>query len=263
MFSFLAPNYRPLLRNLVRRDVRQRYKGSILGVAWTLVTPLITVVAYWLVFRVLFGSPIPNFALFLFVGLTVWTFFFTGIQAASVSITQNSSLVTKNSFPREIIPISVILANGVMVLAMLAIAIPLCLILTDGSAWPLVLLPIVALFLFALTMGLGVLLAALNVYFRDVSHILTALSLPWFFLTPIFYSLSTLPDLGGKQAAIVFILHWVNFVSPFMIVSQDILFFGTWPALADLLYCAVASAVFLVVGFWGFRRMSREMAVEL
>ncbi len=221
MSSSVASNYRPLLRNLVRRDVRLRYKGSIFGVAWTLITPLVTVGAYWLVFRFLFGSPIPNYALFLFVGLTVWAFFYTGIQSASVSITQNASLVTKNSFPREIIPISSIAANGVTVVAMLVIAIPLCLIFRQGSLAPLVLLPVIAIFLVAMTVGLGLLLAGLNVYFRDVSHILTALAIPWFFLTPIFYSYSTLPELGGNQDAIVFVLQWVNFVSPYVVATQD------------------------------------------
>lgn len=263
MGSAITPSYRPLLRNLVRREVRQRYKGSILGVAWTLVTPLVTVGAYWLVFRFLFGSPIPNYALFLFVGLTVWAFFYTGIQAASVSITQNASLVTKNSFPREIIPISSIAANGVTVIAMLVIAIPLCLIFRQGSLAPLIMLPVIAVFLIAMTVGLGLLLSGLNVYFRDVSHILTALAIPWFFITPIFYSFSTLPDLGGNQDTIVFVLHWVNFVSPYVIATQDALFFGVWPGLADMVYCGIVGAVFLGVGLLAFRRMAREMAVEL
>ena len=263
MASVAMSNYGPLLRNLVRRDVRQRYKGSLLGVAWTLITPLVTVGAYWIVFRFLFGSPIPNYALFLFVGLTVWGFFYTGIQSASVSITQNASLVTKNSFPREIIPLSAMAANGVTIVAMLVIAIPLCIIFKQGEILPIVMLPVVAICLIAMTVGLGLLLAGLNVYFRDVSHILTALAVPWFFLTPIFYSYSSLPDLGGDQEVIAFALHWVNFISPFMVATQDALFFGTWPSAADMIYCAVAGIVFLAFGFWAFRRMAREMAVEL
>ena len=228
-----------------------------------MITPLVTVVSYWIVFRFLFGSPIPQYALFLFVGLTVWTLFYGGLQSASLSITGNSALVTKNSFPREIIPLAGIAANGVLVLAMLVIAIPLCIAMSQASVLPLVLLPIIALFLLALTTGLGLLLAGLNVYFRDVSHILTALGLPWFFLTPIFYSYKTLPDLGGNQDLILFLLHYVNFASPFVISIQDVIFFGEWPALTDLVYCAVASALALAIGIIAFKRMSKEMAVEL
>lgn len=253
----------PLFRNLVRRDVRQRYKGSVLGVAWTLVTPIVTVAAYWVVFRFLFGSPIPHYALFLFVGLMVWSFFYAGLQAASLSITGNAALVTKNSFPREIIPLSSITANGVTVAAMLAIAAPLCIVVSQESPAPMLALPLIGVCLAALTAGLGLLLAGLNVYFRDTSHILAALGLPWFFLTPIFYSYATLPALGGHQDAIIFVLHYVNFASPFVIATQDALFFGQWPAATDLIYCVAASAIALSAGVIAFRRMAKEMAVEL
>src|SRR5262245_46154160 len=97
-----AARYAPLFRNLVRREVSQRYKGSVLGLAWTLVTPVVMVGAYSLVFRFLFKIDIPNYALFLFIGLTAWQFFLVGAQMACSSLVANANLVKKVSFPREI-----------------------------------------------------------------------------------------------------------------------------------------------------------------
>ena len=252
-----------LYRNLVRREVRQRYKGSALGLAWTLINPLIVVAAYSLVFKFLFGSPIANYALFLFVGLMVWTIFYGGISVAAQSLVANAALVTKVRFPREILPLASMTANGVIAGAMLVIALPLCIWLGPGITWPLVALPAFLVLTLVATAGVGLLLSSLNVYFRDVEHILTAIGVPWFFLTPIFYSYATLPPAAAQHQTLVDVLHWGNPVSPFVIAIQDTLFFGTWPSLADSLYCVIAAAVFIVVGALTFRRLEREMAVEL
>ena len=253
----------PLYRNLVRREVRQRYKGSVLGIGWTLLNPLIMVGAYWIVFKFLFGSPIQNYALFMFVGLMVWTLFYGGIQVASSSLVANASLVTKVRFPRQIVPLASMTANAVIAGAMLVIALPLCLILADGLALPLVLLPVFLMLAAGLTTGLGLLLAGLNVYFRDVEHILTALGIPWFFLTPIFYTYATLPESARNHETLVNVLHYGNPIAPFVVSVQDVLFFGQWPGLVDSVYCVVACGVMLGIGVWAFRRLEREMAVEL
>ncbi len=253
----------PLFRNLVRREVRQRYKGSVLGLAWTLVNPLIVVVAYSVVFKFLFGSPIPNYALFLFVGLMVWTLFYGGLTVATSSLVMNATLVTKVRFPRQIVPLASMTANAVIAGAMLVIALPLCLWLGSGSAVPLVVLPVFLILAMVATVGLGLLLSGLNVYFRDVEHILAAIGVPWFFLTPIFYTYATLPPAAAQHQTVVEILHWGNPISPFVIAIQDTLFFGQWPTLADTLYCLIAACVFIVIGTIAFKRLEREMAVEL
>lgn len=247
----------------MRREVRQRYKGSVLGLAWTLINPLIMVAAYWIVFKFLFGSPIPNYALFMFVGLMVWTLFYGGIQVASSSLVANASLVTKVRFPREIVPLASMTANAVIAGAMLAIALPLCLVLADAAAPPLLLLPLFLALAAALTVGLGLLLAGLNVYFRDVEHILTAIGIPWFFLTPIFYTYATLPESARAHTKLITVLHYGNPIAPFVISVQDVLFFGQWPSVTDAVYCVVAAGLALAIGIVSFKRLEREMAVEL
>lgn len=252
----------PLFRNLARREVRQRYKGSVLGVAWALVTPAIMVGAYSVVFKFLLRLDIPNYALFLFVGLTVWTFFMGGAQVAARSLVGNANLVTKVSFPRQIVPLAAITGNGFTAAAMLAVALPLCVLLSQESALPLVVLPALLALLSAVTVGFGLVVAALNVYFRDVEHILAAIAMPWIFLSPVFYSFDAVPGLRENTWAMD-LLHYGNPIAPFILTIQDVLFWGTWPAPGDVAYAAVAGALVLGLGWWLFRRMEPEMAVEL
>jgi ABC-type polysaccharide/polyol phosphate export permease len=253
----------PLFRNLVRREVRQRYRGSALGLLWTLVTPAIMVGAYSLVFKFLLRIDIPHYALFLFVGLTIWTFFFGGAQMAAASLVNHANLVTKVAFPRQIVPLAAMTGNAFTAGAMLAIALPLCMVLTEGSLVPLVTLPGLVILLAMMTVGFGLLLAAVNVYFRDVEHILTAIGLPWIFVSPIFYTFATVPGLSDDNAWATDLLHYANPIAPFIIAIQDVLFFGEWPAWGDVLYSVVAAVVVLTSGWVVFRRLEREMAVEL
>ena len=255
-------DHRPLFDNLVRREVRQRYKGSVIGLVWTLINPIIMVGVYAVVFRYLLRfDSISPYALFLFVGLTAWTFFSGGVQVATSSLVANSHLVTKVAFPREILPLAAITGNAFTAAAMLAIALPLCILFAPlDSALPLVVLPVLIALLAGLTVGLGLLLGALNVYFRDTEYLYGALSLPWFFLSPIFY---TYDVLSGVQGWVINALHYGNFASPFILAIQDVMFFGRWPDPVDVAYMCVASTIALVAGWQVFRRLERDMALEL
>lgn len=253
----------PLFRHLVRREVRQRYKGSIFGLAWTLINPLLMVGAYSLVFhyvwRVLDLKP---YALFLFVGLTVWTFFMNGAQVMSSSLVANATLVKKVRFPREILPLTAMAGNGVTAGAMFALALPLSILLAPGTPTTLVILPYFIVCLAALTAGFGLALAALNVYLRDIEHILAAIAMPWYFLTPIFYTFDGLP---GVQVPhwILQLLYYGNPITPYVTAFQQAMFFGDWPGVGTWIYCAVVGGVALVGGLVLFRRLDGEFAVEL
>jgi ABC-2 type transport system permease protein len=146
---------------------------------------------------------------------------------------------------------------------MLVIALPLCLLLSSASPAPLVLLPVLVVALTCLTLGLGLLLGALNVYFRDVEHIISALGMPWFFLTPIFYTLDQLPQGLQDRPELVNLLYYGNPVTPYVSSIRDVLFSGTWPGAGDLAYCLGVGVAALVLGMLAFRRLEREMAIEL
>lgn len=263
----VAPAYArftPLYRNLVKREVRARYKGSLFGLAWTLMNPVVVVATYSVVFNFLFKvQDIPYYPLFLFTGLTAWTFFFGGIQMAASSLVSNGNLVKKVRFPREIVPAAAISANAVTASAMLAIALPICLFLSSDSPLPLVMLPVLVVALAALTLGLGLVLAAVNVYFRDVEHILGAIGMPWFFLTPIFYTLDQLPDGLKSRPWLEHLFYYGNPATPYVSSIRDVVFSGTWPSATDVAYCVGVGATALVLGFLAFRRLERDLAIEL
>ncbi len=261
MSTATVRRHAPLFRNLVRREIRQRYKASAFGMLWTLINPAVMVASYWFVFRYVFQTNRQRpYALFLFVGLAVWGTFMGGAQAASASLVYNAGLITKVKFPRQIVPLSAMTGQWFTATAMLALAVPLCLFFGHGSKLTWVVLPPLFVLLLALTIGFGLLLAAVNVYFRDVEHILAALALPWFFLTPVLYSFDTLSS--APQWALS-ILHWCNFISPFIITFRGAMFNGVWPQAADVLYCVVAAAVMFFAGSLVFRRLEADMAVEL
>lgn len=257
-----ARRHSPLFRNLVRREVRQRYKASAFGLLWTLINPAVVVLSYWFVFQFVFRTDANDpYALFLFVGLSVWTVFMSGVQSAASSLVANANLVTKVKFPRQIVPLSAMTGAWVTAAAMFAIAIPLCAIAGKGSKLTWLAVPPLLVLLACLTVGCGLLLAATNVYFRDVEHILAALAIPWFFLTPVLFSFDMLSV--GENTWPLTILHYANFVSPFVLSIRGALFNGLWPTTVDLVYCTVAAFVFLAIGWAVFRRLEREMAVEL
>src|SRR5438034_6904673 len=183
-------HYRELFGNLFRRDVQAKYRGSLLGVAWTLANPVLLMAVYLLVFSVLWKTPFGNeghYGLFLLVGLAAWIFFATSVQAASRSLLDNANLIRKTRFPRQLVPLSVVatqlISFGVMLVVLLAVNFAL---LPRVRATEWLALPI-GLAVVALTCGLALAIASLNVLLRDIEFLVSARLLPLFFLTPAPY----------------------------------------------------------------------------
>lgn len=262
--TVLALRNRELFWSLVRREVRARYKGSVLGLLWSLVTPLVMMGAYTLVFSVLFTVfPIEHYPAFLLTGLAVWVFFAGGLQAGTASVVANAGLLKKVAFPRALVPLSTLSSHLVTFAVMVAALVPVNLVLTPAARTTMVLLPVLLAALVVATAGAALALSALNVYFRDVEHVLGAVLLPWFFLTPIFYSFESLPNQVTSRGWAVDLLRYGNPVTPFVEAIQDVAFFGRWPSVAGLLYVATATVALAAIGVATFRRLEREMAVEL
>ncbi len=255
--------YRYLFEQMVRRELRQKYKGSVLGVLWYVVNPLVLMGAYGVMFGVLLKAvSIDDYPLFLFVGLIVWLFFSQSLLAAATSLLDQASLVGKVRFPRETVPASVVTVQMVTFVALLAAVVPVALVVR-GSLDPalLLLVPAVAC-LFAFVLGLALVVAVLHAYFRDVQPILAAALLPWFFLTPIFFRVGDLPGVQGHEWAQA-LLRWANPVAPFVEAVRSIVYDGAAPAAGVLAYVPVAAAVALVGGWALFRRLQGELAVVL
>jgi lipopolysaccharide transport system permease protein len=256
--------YRELFANLFRRDLQTRYKGSVLGVAWSLVNPLVLMGIYVLVFSLLWKvATFPHYALYLLVGLTVWLFFSSSLTMGSRSLVDSASLIKKVRFPRQLVPLSVVATQLVAFAAMLAVLIVVDAIVipeTRDTVW--LSLPL-ALVVVAFVGGISLAVACANVVFRDVEHLITAVLLPWFFLTPILYRLEDLP--GGVQRYhwVVTILRWVNPLTPPIYALRDPMFYGRLPHAWDVVYLCVGAVLALGVGAWVFSRVDDRIAVEL
>jgi lipopolysaccharide transport system permease protein len=256
--------YRELFGNLFRRDVQAKYRGSLLGLAWTLANPVLLMAVYLLVFSVLWKTPFGNeghYALFLLVGLSAWIFFSQSVQSASRSMLDNANLIRKTRFPRQLVPLSIVathlLSFGVMILALLILNFAL---LPRVRSTELLALPI-AVLIVAFTAGLALVIASLNVLFRDLEFLVAALLLPLFFLTPVLYPLSD-PQIASRQW-VVDLIHWGNPLSPAIEALRDPLFYGELPGLADTIYTVVAAFVALALGAYVFNRVDDQIAVEV
>jgi ABC-type polysaccharide/polyol phosphate export permease len=255
--------YRELFANLFRRDFQARYKGSALGVLWSLLNPLVLLGVYLLVFGVIFPSKTAHYPLYLLAGLACWIFFATSLQAAARSLIDSAELIKKVRFPRQLVAFSMVATQAVTYAVMIAILVVLSLVFIPGARGPVWLaLPLAVLFV-AEVAGLALVAACLNVLFRDVEHVLTAALLPWFFVTPILWSASTLGPRLASHQRLLDVLHWVNPVAPPIFAIRDAMWSGHLPHAADVIYLVVAAAVALAAGAAVFSAVDDRIAVEL
>jgi ABC-type polysaccharide/polyol phosphate export permease len=252
--------YRYLFEQMVRRELRQKYKGSALGVLWYLINPLVLMGAYYLMFGIIFkvGKNQPqDYPLFLLIGLVVWIFFSQSLLSAAPSLLEHGALVRKARFPREAIPASVVTVQLVTFVALLAILGPVTIAIRGDVDVALLLLPLLLACLFAFVLGLALAVSVMHAYFRDVAPILSAALLPWFFMSPIFFQIDSITQ---KQTA-RFVLEWLNPVAPFIESIRDVVYGGGAPSLATLAYVLVAATLALAGGLGLFRRLQGELAV--
>ena len=256
--------YRELLGNLFRRDLQAKYRGSVLGVLWTVANPIMLMGVYLLVFGVVWKTPFSSgghYPLFLLSGLAVWTFFTAALLSSTRSMLDNANLIRKTRFPRQLVPLSVVFAHLVSFAVMLSLLLVVNFIaLPRVRATEWLAIPLAVLFV-GLVCGIALALASLNVLFRDIEFIVAALLVPLFFLTPILYSL-TGPQLE-KHRHVVDVIHWVNPLSPAIEAVRAPLFSGTLPHWTDALYLVVACTVALAAGAFVFRSVDDQIAIEV
>ncbi len=255
--------YRDLFANLFRRDFQARYKGSALGILWSLANPLLLMGIYVLVFSLLWRvtDEVPYYPLYLLTGLAAWIFFSTSLQAAARSMLDNASLIRKTRFPRQLVPLSSVAAQLVTFVVMLAVLVVVNMAVIPEvrpTAW--LALPLAVVFT-ALVGGLSVAVAAANVVLRDIEHLVGAILLPWFFLTPVLYRFEQFvpADRGGLVTA----LRYGNPITPPIEAIRAPLWEGRLPRLGDVVYLCVAAALSLALGAWVFARVDDRIAVEL
>jgi ABC-type polysaccharide/polyol phosphate export permease len=256
--------YRELFASLFRRDLRAKYKGSVLGLAWTLALPVTLMLVYLVVFSVLWkaqATDVDDYWLFLLCGLPPWVFFATSLQTSARSLLENAPLIRKVRFPRQLVPLAVVATQLVAFGVMTAVVIALSLAFRPdarGTVW--LALPVGALIVLFVG-GFALAVASANAVLRDVEHILAALLLPWFFLTPVLYELDRLPG-AETHPWLTDLIHWANPMTPPVLAFRDPLFFGDAPAAGDLVYVIVEAVVALALGALVFRGVDDRIAAE-
>jgi ABC-2 type transport system permease protein len=206
---------RELLLGLISSDIRIKYKNSALGIFWSMLSPAFTLGVYFMVFSFFLKNGIPNFVIYLFSGLVVWNMFANSLNAATGVIVDRAALVKKVSFPREILALSNVGSATVYFFIQIAILAVFVAALRHAPAWHFMwLLPIAFLSLYFFTSALAVVMSAVNVYFRDMKHLMEVLLQLWFWLTPVVYSYenSIAPHLSAHGLTLIYFLNPITLI---------------------------------------------------
>lgn len=258
--------YRELLYNLILRDLKVRYKNSFLGIIWSWLNPLLMMLVFTLVFNVLRGSAIPNFHIFVLSALLPWNYFSGAVMGGISSIVGNGHLIKKVYFPREVLPLGVVLSN----LVNFVIALPVLFILTWLSGIPLtgwvLLLPLPILVGTIFAIGMVFFLSTMEVFYRDTHMIMDVAIMAWFFVTPIFYPVEQLPaqaHLFGVAFDPRLWLFRLNPMASIINTYQDLIYRGAATAPDFLLRTAVTACLFMIFGYGFFLRFSKRFGEEV
>ena len=260
--------YRELVRNLIARDLKVRYKNSVLGIAWSWLNPLLMMMVFTIVFTVINRAPpnIAHYPLFVLSGILPWNFFSASVVGATASIVGGSYLIKKVYFPREVLPLVAVLSN--MINFVIALPVFFGMALAFGvrlTPWALF-MPVVLLVQVIFSVGIGLILATLNVYYRDTQIIMEVVMLAWFFVTPILWDARTIPEtkvLFGIAWPIQRLVYILNPMDSIVASYRDTLYWGAQPALDFFVRSTLTAIVILVLGYALFHRFSPSFAEEL
>ena len=264
-------SYRELVRNLVIRDLKVRYRNSILGVLWSLVNPLLMMLVFTIVFTVIAPTTdIKKFPVFILCGILPWNFFSFSVIGSIRSIVDNAPLVSKVYFPREVLPISVVLANLINFLIALLVLFAFILVFQIPLTRWILLLPLVILVQVIFIIGVGLMMATMNVFYRDTQVIMEVLMQAWFFLTPIFYPGEILPRNYHLLGFTIDVWRWMNILNPMasIVATYRVILYGVGnggapPDLYFFLRTVLTCMAILGIGSLIFYRYSRNFGEEV
>jgi ABC-type polysaccharide/polyol phosphate export permease len=248
--------YNNLLFELVVRDIKIRYRKSILGLLWTLLNPLMTMLVMTIVFSSLFKSNIPHFPVYYLTGSILFSFHSEATSQALMSIISNASLIKKVYIPKYLFPLSRVLSS--MVNLGFAFFALLLVMIIDGAPFNgtvlLFFIPIFYLTLF--TTGLSLILSAITVFFRDISHLYGVLTLLWTYMTPIFYPVSIISDQYRWIYEYNPMYYYINFF-------REIIINGNFPGLSENILCLSIGILSLIVGLYTFYKCQNKFILHL
>jgi lipopolysaccharide transport system permease protein len=248
--------YFDLLRELVARDLKLRYKRSVLGIAWSLMNPLLQLLVFSFVFRYILPLKIPDYTLFLFSGILVWSWFQSSLYSATGAIVDNPALLRQPGFPSGLLPVVTVMSNTINFLLALPVLLACVWLSGHYPTVSMLVLPVVILVQFLLTLSISYFLAMLHVPFRDTQYLLGILLMLGFYLVPIFYDSTAIP---AKYQMIYRLNPVVGIVEAY----RAILLHGQTPHALPLFVTGLASLALLAFGWSLFIRVSYKFIEEL
>ena len=248
-------NYRELLKNNVKKEIRGRYKNSILGVFWTFLNPLLQLAVYALIFPLILKTTQQYYVIFVCIGLIPWTFFTVSVSQSAYTIIANGNIIKKVYFPREILPISVVTSGMINFLISTSIIIVFCFIYGLGLTKYVLFFPIIMIIQFILQLGIAFILSAVTVYFRDLEHFVQILLQVMFYATPIVYGKKDIPEAFSFIIKLNPVAHLIN-------AYRSIFYDQSVPNMKNLGILFGASTVFCIIGYFVFKKLQRGFAEE-
>lgn len=250
--------YKDLMGQLVLRDLKLKYRRSILGYLWSILNPLFIMTIMAIVFSQMFKrDSIPNYPVYLMSGQVLFNFMNQSSHQALGAIVGNAALLKKTYLPKYVFVVSKI-TSGLIDCVFSFGALLIVMLFTRGYfTWYLLLFPLVVVQLYVFTVGLGMFLSAYNVFFRDLQYIYNAITTAWMYLTPMFYPIDALPER----------LHWIivhlNPMYAYITQLRDLTLYGTWPDSHMMLYGCIDACLMLLIGVWAFARKQDEFILYI
>ena len=270
-FFYNFKKYLPLLRNLAGKDFKIKYRRSVLGVAWSILNPLLTMLVLTAVFSMIFKvrdyPDIGDFAVYYIVGASIWNFFAEATSSSLTSILGSAGLIKKVYIPKYIFPLEKSLFSLInFALSLIAVAIVMAFRMSNiNPGWTIVLFPIPVFYCLLFVIGMSLILSAVSVYFQDVIHLYGVVLTLWMYLTPLIYPESLL-DSYNKDSALqtvaVAIVRY-NPMTKYIQYFRDVVIYNTLPSLTDNLMCLGYGLLFLVIGIFTFNKLQKKFILHI
>ncbi len=248
--------YRELLKTSISKDVRGKYKNSVLGIIWSFLNPLLQIAVYAIVFPLIMRSNLPNYTVFLCCGLIPWNFFSSAISRTSFTMIENGNIIKKVYFPRQILPLSVVTSEAVNFVISTIIILAFVLGYGMGISKFIIFYPLVLLVQYLLLIGISFVVSSITVYFRDLQHFIGILLQLLFYATPIVYASNTIPEN----------FQWILKFNPMTYVIngyRDIFYYQQTPDLVSIAIVLGISIVTCLVGYMIFNKLQKRFAEEI
>lgn len=249
--------YRDLLKLLVMKTVKLKYRRSFLGYLWSVLNPLLIMVVMTIVFSAMFSRSIENFPVYLFCGQLLFNFMNQSTHQATHSITGNAALLKKAYVPKYIFTVAKVTSCAVDMVFSFGALLIVMIVTGSPFSWYNLLFPLVIVQLYFFCIGLGMFLAQASVFFRDVEFIYNAVTTAWMYLTPIFYPIEALPEIVAN------VIRTLNPMYFYVSQFRDLIYIGQMPSLYNVVGGCIAAVVMMVIGVWCFMKTEDDFIMHI